>query len=676
MKYHALKIAASLLLIICSSILNAQDNTIDYYKSILNTSINDSKRLETLDSLCNKLYKTDTKQFIKYADLYVSNALASGHYNAALKKGVQLAHSSSVLHNDTSKSFTIIDTLKTYEKYVTKTDVLGDLYNEIGLQYFNGIDITKAIENFDIAISKYDSIKDKPLWCKSIYMKGLAYSYNGNFLKSIASYNKAYKIYEELNDDYFKIAVKSDIAALLYSNGIYNKAIEEHNRIIKITENNPEYHNLMFAILMDYSRLFRNNKEYNKEEEQLLKAERYLIQDDFYREERFTLDCALTTLYANKGDVLKAVAYKDKILKEEAFSKQNKETYEQFLNAITSYNISAKNYKTALKYATEHRTLAQNWKTEYPRLKAEEELFNTYEGLNDIKNAHTHQTEYYRLKDSLFNIQKTNTLLYYQTLFETSEKEKSIIKRENEIQLLKQSKRSSLRLALAGLFGIAFLFSVLFLLRKRQTLIREQKLQQNFTASLLKYQEDERKRVAEELHDGLGQNLMLIKNKMVLQKDVPAQKLVDNVINEVHHISQMLHPFQLEKLGLTQAIKSIIDLTNENSNVFVSSSINDLNNVFTKNQELNIYRVIQEILNNSIKHSKAEACRIEIVKTSNFVRIQIKDNGIGFNFSEEINKTGSLGLKTINERIRSLKGIINFNSTKQTGTNINIEIPL
>ena len=189
-------------------------------------------------------------------------------------------------------------------------------------------------------------------------------------------------------------------------------------------------------------------------------------------------------------------------------------------------------------------------------------------------------------------------------------------------------------------------------------------------------QEKERRRISKDLHDGLGQRLLLIKNKLVDSKDERTKEMVDFAIDEVRSISRDLHPFQLQEMGITKAIINTLSEVDENTTLFVSSEIDNIDNVFSPEQEVNIYRIVQESMTNILKHAKAEATRISVKKFTNSIVISVKDNGVGFDFPEKLQNLKSLGLKTLLERTKFLNGQMKVQSIKDSGTTIEFQFPI
>ena len=201
-------------------------------------------------------------------------------------------------------------------------------------------------------------------------------------------------------------------------------------------------------------------------------------------------------------------------------------------------------------------------------------------------------------------------------------------------------------------------------------------LQEKFSQKLLISQEEERKRISKDLHDGLGQSLLLIKNNVITRGDQTTKDMVDQVIEEVRAISRDLHPFQLQEMGITRAIKHTLTQVDENTPLFISSEIENIDNLFPPEQEVNIYRIVQESLNNIIKHAEAEASRVSVVKLDKTVLISIKDNGKGFEYSDKLQESRSLGLKTLLERTKVLHGQMRVQSKKNIGTSVEFQFPI
>jgi PAS domain S-box-containing protein len=214
---------------------------------------------------------------------------------------------------------------------------------------------------------------------------------------------------------------------------------------------------------------------------------------------------------------------------------------------------------------------------------------------------------------------------------------------------------------------------------------REAQARAEYTLQLIAAQEAERTRIARELHDSLGQNLLLIKNRAELQMagaKLPASlreelqsisDIASQAIAEVRQISYDLHPPQLELLGLTRALRGLIENTRESGAIAIDGKFDSVDDLFPREAATNVYRIVQESLNNILKHSRAKRARISLERDVHEVLLKIEDEGCGF-------KTGAggkgLGLKNIAERVRMLGGKLKLDSQPDRGTRIEITIPI
>ncbi|MBB6681930.1 hypothetical protein H4O20_10790 [Aequorivita sp. 609] len=205
---------------------------------------------------------------------------------------------------------------------------------------------------------------------------------------------------------------------------------------------------------------------------------------------------------------------------------------------------------------------------------------------------------------------------------------------------------------------------------------QEQKRNEIYTHNLIKAQERERIRVARELHDSVGQKLMLLTKKTKSLGNTEMETLAGNTLDELRTISRGLHPATLEKLGPTAAIIKLINEVDDNTNIFFTHEIEDIDALLSKDASLHLYRIIQEVLNNMIKHSDAKAAYIQIAKKNNFLETTIVDNGKGFDSIDKLKFNNSLGMQTLVERAKILNSKIDIKSQINKGTQITLSTPL
>jgi signal transduction histidine kinase len=222
--------------------------------------------------------------------------------------------------------------------------------------------------------------------------------------------------------------------------------------------------------------------------------------------------------------------------------------------------------------------------------------------------------------------------------------------------------------------------------RRLQRVESERAAQAAFSARLIESQEAERKRIAGELHDDLGQRLLMIRNwaQVMLSKapaDAGARKTLTDIsetalqsVEEVRRISHHLRPHLIDDLGLTQAINAMLNNVTDASGLRLACNVEPIDNLFSEADEINVYRIVQECLNNIVKHSGATEVSVTITKSLRAVIIAIEDNGRGFDVLAQ-GATG-LGLKDITERARILGGTQQIDSVPGRGTRITTQLPL
>ncbi|MEM7084834.1 MAG: histidine kinase [Bacteroidota bacterium] len=205
--------------------------------------------------------------------------------------------------------------------------------------------------------------------------------------------------------------------------------------------------------------------------------------------------------------------------------------------------------------------------------------------------------------------------------------------------------------------------------------LAKRRLQEKFSEALIFSQEAERTRIAKELHDSVGQQLTLIKRKTQMEGLDEITCMTNSALEEVRSISRGLYPTVLKQLGLTECLEQLISDVDESTALCFTSELDLIDAYFSEKESLNFYRFMQESVTNILKHAKATSVVIKIKKLPQKIVIKIADDGIGFD-PIQARRNQSLGLKTIVERIRILKGTINIASKPGQGTIIQTEIPI
>lgn len=214
--------------------------------------------------------------------------------------------------------------------------------------------------------------------------------------------------------------------------------------------------------------------------------------------------------------------------------------------------------------------------------------------------------------------------------------------------------------------------------------------QEAFARQLIETQDHERARIAAELHDGLSQSLVIIKNRALSSLKAPDDheraleqlreiaEASTHTIDEVREIIYDLHPVQLDRLGLTEAIGEMLGEIAETHGLEISSEFDDINRLLSKDSANNLYRIVQESLNNIIKHAKAEKVAVLLKVHTGSLALTVKDDGQGFVPAETQNhaRRGGFGLTGIVERARLLGGESLIESAPGRGTTVSVTLPL
>lgn len=646
-----------------------------YYLKIIDSTKNKALKLASLDSLIHDV--RNQKDLIKFAERteqYVDLAIELEKYEKAAENTIRAFFNINTKLGQRERSLALIEKVETHIDKITDSYLLGGIYLKKGGAYYNGKSYNKAIENYSLAIKNYAS-KDSIYKADAIYFRGQAYSFVAEYIKAINDYQLASKYYENLGDKEYMFFTEGSIVMIYGANGLSKKSIEARENLIKKRIEK----NYLTGIGVDYYNLANNYLKIGDSllfEKTLKKAINHNKQDNNNFNNLSVYYDQFSIYYSNKNYLVNAKKYLDLSINETINNENNTLNIASQNKAKSLYLFKIGNIKEALELSLQNLKHEKSRNNLAGSREVNKLLSEIYEQKGDSKKALKYFKDYSNIKDSISTTDKTNTLSYYQTLYETEQKEKEITQQKNSIDLLAKENEAKHRLLLFGAIGASLLFLVFYLYRNKMQAIKKAKMQEEYSQKLLLSQEEERKRISKDLHDSLGQSLLLIKNKVSLKDDSQTKELVNNAIEEMRSISRVLHPFQLEEIGVSRAIKNLISQLDENyKDILIFGDIDDIKNALNSNQEVNVFRIVQECFSNIIKHANADSAKIALIDKEKKVIISIKDNGIGFDFSEKYNDFKSLGLKTIKERVKFLKGTLKIDSVKGEGTTFTIHFP-
>lgn len=552
------------------------------------------------------------------------------------------------------------------EEKIQDSRIKGNVYLKLGGAFFNLSRFDSAIYYYQESIARFGP-EDSIYVADAEFFSGQAYDYQGDLLNAMERYQQARDIYELLDDKDYVNYVTGGMAILFSRFGIYEEAdriretlIEAYREANKLGE--------MGVQLYNRAEDLRKQNRYDEQLATLQQIEKIgpLEPESSYFD--LMLAIAFANYFGKKGDLQQQLSYYQK-------AKELLPAVPQFIENNSSWLYMEALLKKNQQKADEANQLAIAYLRKVRPTKDMDHIIRgmeivaeTYEDLGRTKEAAATWKNLISFKDSLNSVNTTTTFAYYQTLYETEKKEREILNKTRELEEISLKSEARTRLFLFVIAGLLVVGGGGFLTKSLQQAQKEKKLQERYAHELLNSQEEERKRISKDLHDGLGQSLLLIKNKVALSQDDSAGELLDTAISELRAIARSLHPMQLEKLGLSKAIQQLLDQIDRETNLFVSTEIDQLDDSLTKVRELHLYRILQECLNNILKHAEATAVRVSLIQKENEIQLKIEDNGKGFDFSERYQDFQSLGLKTLKERTAAIQGVMKVSSEKGKGS--------
>ncbi len=314
-------------------------------------------------------------------------------------------------------------------------------------------------------------------------------------------------------------------------------------------------------------------------------------------------------------------------------------------------------------------------------------LASNYEAANDFEKATAYYKKISDLKDSIYADANPQALAEMRTKYETEKQERLIEQQRNRLRMQNY--------LFIGIAGLAILSSLLLYSYYRRNKLRQEaamktelmKQQEIAVKAVIEAEENERQRIAKDLHDGVGQMMSAAKMNLSAfesgitfnNQDQQASfekimQLVDESCKEVRTVSHIMMPNALLKNNLASAIRDFVDkLHKKDMEVHVYTE--GLDDRLDSNIETVLYRVVQECVNNALKHAGATTLDISLIKDKDGISGTIEDNGKGFEQSVKDNADG-IGLKNIVTRIEYLKGTVDFDSSPGKGTLVAFHVPV
>lgn len=397
--------------------------------------------------------------------------------------------------------------------------------------------------------------------------------------------------------------------------------------------------------------------------------------------------------YNNLGDMDKSRMHHELAL---SYARQLNSEYStlSFLSHLAQLEVQLKNYNQAEHYFTQYDSIFRKDPQNYTGLHAYQVWADMQTDRGLYKEAISLYKQRATLMDSVHTRIRKERLEEAETRYQSMLKETELLKKESDLKSARQAQKHWM---LVGLCLIAVLALGLIIFRQKlrqnalslevQKNVIQHLEQQNKIlglSSLIEGQEKERIRIAKDLHDGLGSLLASVKAhyekifklaapEQEIHKYRQAQTMMDDAVDEVRRISHNMMPPLLRTNGLASAVQSFLQGLAGTHNLGLVLDIRNMSEPIDENKALFIYRIIQELTNNVIKHAEASEIQLQMICLNDQIQIIFEDDGKGFDYDP--NSTG-VGLRSIRSRIDYLGGEIEYISENNNGTTIEINVPL
>jgi signal transduction histidine kinase/Tfp pilus assembly protein PilF len=575
-------------------------------------------------------------------------------------------------------------------KYTKNEVVKKDIYKRMATCYSNFTGNYKQIGNIPMAISYIEkSLKiDRQIGNKEgegRELNNLAYMYNlqGDVQKALEYYFTSLKLREEMDDAKGAAVIRDNIGGIYLKQKNYPKALDQFEQSLKLSKQSK----YGIAEARAYNDIGYCYLQQGKTDS----AIPYFNKALKLRQELQDLSGIAESLI-NVATVHKELAntkYKDNRQKQDSLRKlaldeyyKSLSTYEQARDKSGSIfsllNISSMIYRHKLGDLKTAKQLADTAfrrarELGYPNKieRAAYMLSLLYKEEGDYKNAYEMQVLHKQMSDSINN-ESNRKAIAEKTLQYEFEKKEALQNTAHEKELI-ENRNTRNQLIFAGLITILLLVSAFVFYNFRKNM----RVKEEYARHLLTGQEKERQRIAKELHDGVGQHILFLRNQLVKLNNETLVTSADETLEEVRTLSKDLYPNQLEKYGLIAAVDALIKRVQDTTGVFASHDLEAFKQELSPEQQISCYRLIQECVSNALKHASATALRITATMVGKGIELVIQDDGRGFD-KQKLKQAAhrSFGVLNLEERVRLLGGSTELETSPGNGTKWTFYIPV
>jgi signal transduction histidine kinase len=536
-----------------------------------------------------------------------------------------------------------------------------------------------------IAIAK--TSKDKKSEADATFLKGLTSYFAGEYQQTLQFYLSAIQLFEAAKYPLGKAKVNNEL-------GIFYRRQQQDSLALAVFKDAYELaytldeKGVMATAINNQGILAQDQADHNKAIEYFKQAQTIYVQVQDSIGVSYTMDYASVSYAAIRRYQLATELQ----LKSLDIRLRFKDTNAAALSlySLAEYESLQQHTTTSEKYWLQCIAIAEQIK--YKDLAADcyKKLAALYASSGQSQKAYEYHVKYSNLNEELFNEKRSKQINELQTKYETSQRiqQIEILKKDNDVKESRQRIMLIIFLSVVLLLGLTMYTYLSYLRSKKQkeiddAIIVEKELR---SKSIIEAEEKERLRIARDLHDGVAQTMTDAKMQLEHFMDqVPedsklndslrnAFDLIKDAANEVRAVSHSMVPNALLKSGLVAAVRDFVHRMGSEK-LKINLVVHGLKNRLDENIETVVYRVLQELVNNIIKHADATEITIQLLHEQTELHIMVEDNGRGFDINTLGDKAG-MGLKNITSRVEYLNGHVHFDSSIGNGTTVMIDIPL
>lgn len=597
---------------------------------------------------------------------------------------------SQLIYSDPVKAYTLLDQSVALAERLRFDNGLAMAFGAKATLLFYKMELDSAeiwIDRaFDIVGKKRDS-SSRSQTAQLLGRYAAIFQQRQKYDSAVSKYLESVQIFTEIGDGNKAILAFYNLSGIYNFLGEYEKAIyyARETRRIALQSSEKEY---LVRAYMSLAEAFINLKEYDS---LFTNAERGLA---LATESKMSFAIAkfneqLGIYFArNSKQYDSAIAHLEIALK--TFNQiDTRYDIAIVLQNLGNVYLNLKDYGGAVDYATQGLELARELKLDQVMHLCLKDLVEAYEKIGNITESHRYLKEFVVVNDSLLVRNNRKVVGELEAKFQNQKKEVQLAVQE---KIIREKNLLNYILAGAAITSVIIIFLLFRTYRQRQKLQQqrmnelETEKQLLATEAVLKGEEKERTRLAKDLHDGLGGMLSGIKysfqnlkGNMVMTADnqVAFEKgilMLDSSIKEMRRVAHNMMPEALVKFGLDTALNDFCKDINQSKAINLSyQSIGLENKSLDQTLAITIYRVIQELVNNIIKHAEAKNGIVQLALIDQNITITVEDDGKGFD-TVTLQKAKGIGWSNIESRVEFLKGILDIQSEAGKGTSIHIEL--